>query len=121
MVHSTSQGFDGGSVGACALLVDGLTFDSVFLIGNFDGGVVGRAEKVEWGSVGDEQPVGVPEGDILDGEWDSVGFVGARLGVLTNSEEVVEGDVTQVGNSEKAVLLAGWVGAGPSFVEQVFN
>ena len=64
VVHPSGQRFDGAEVGACALLVDALAFDPIFLTGDDNGGRSGLHELCKRGGVG-HNVVSVPKGDVF--------------------------------------------------------
>ena len=118
VVDSTGQGLDWAVEGASAFLVDALAFDTILLIGHANGGLCCSEEGGEWLVVGDERPVGSAESYVLDPDGDGVGFGGARFGVLTNPQEVVESNVGQVSSG---LLPGAAVGVLPGLLKQVFG
>ena len=63
--------------------------------------------------------IGPAESDVLDPERDGIGSsVGAWFGIFANAEQIVEGNVDEVGSGG---LLGGVWGVGPVLTENVFG
>ena len=87
VVHLLGQRFDGAEVGACALLVDALAFDPIFLTGDDNGGRSGLQELCKRGSVG-HNVVSIPKGDVFDCKWGGVSCAsGSRMGIFANTQQ----------------------------------
>ena len=114
VVDPAGEGGHDGEVIAGAVLGDGLSLFAIFLSWDFDGGFDCLGEGGEGGGEGDGSSVGVPEGDVFDGEGDGVGGAsGAGTSVFAHPEEVEEGYVDEVGEGLVEVTVAGGgVGAG---------
>jgi len=61
VVHAAGKRLDGTEMIASAFLVDGLSFDTILLIWDFEGGIAGGAQHLERGGVGDVMPLVVSE------------------------------------------------------------
>jgi len=68
--------------------------------------------------VGDESAILAAEGDVADPNWNGVGAEGSGLGVLADAEEVVEGNVAEVGGGTLVGTLV-WV--VPGLLEEVLG
>ena len=97
--HPVGQSFDWTGGNAGAVVVDALASPPILLVGNLEGGVGGSEQFRQRGSVGDEGMVGPSKEDILDSETLSAGPVlGRGVGVLTNTEQIVEGCADELSN-----------------------
>ena len=98
--------------------MDALAFDSVLLVGHSNGGFGGCEKQGQGGGVWNEGAVRAPEGDVRDTEGNSVGTGGAGLGVFTDSQQVVEGDVNQISCGKTGGAT---VGCCPGLVQEVLG
>ena len=97
MVNTPCQGLDRAAGLLCALVVDHLASDSVLLVGDAEGGVMGLEELFQWAGAGDDGHVLPAECDVLDTELTSAAAFFVRcIGVLPDPEQIVESDDDQV-------------------------
>jgi hypothetical protein len=96
VVNSACQGLDCTVLGLCALLVNASALHTILLVGHSNSGFKGCVKTPKRGRVWDLPAMAVTECDIFDRGRYSVGFVVAWLGVLPNTEEIVDGCVGQV-------------------------
>ena len=98
MEDTAGQRSHGAVLVGSAVLVDGLAFDTIFLSWDHDSGGSCLIELVKRGSVGDDLVV-FPEGNVLDCKGNGVAdSSSAGRSVFANSEEVVKGNVAEIGS-----------------------
>jgi hypothetical protein len=93
VVDLACQGLDCTVLGLCALLMNALALHSILLVRHLNGGFKGHVETQKRGCVCNLPAMSVTERDVFDRERYRVGFVVAWLGVLPNTEEIVDGCV----------------------------
>ena len=94
--------------------MEALTSDSILLVVNDQGHSGGLEEVMEGGSVGNDI-VSLPKNDVLYPELlGAAPLPVARVGVLSNAEEKVEGDICQM-----SCGLVKWIGGCGSCLSAV--
>ena len=110
------------TISAGAVLSDGLALHAVLGAGDRDGGTCGIAQAGKGGCVGDFASSTVPEGDVLDRKWDGeFGVLRTWFGEFAHTEQVVKGDVGEVGDGLLFEGGEGAVGVSPAVAEDALD